>query len=245
MHSIYLSVSTLLICFCTTYAAFIGTDHAAINQKRHDHSNHTHAGLAHMHHNQTTLDRECAKIRELTALTDLVNNATKLQELETKDHLSAAQVAELKDKASNATTKLTTLKANSTLVADCAVVDAKLRLEEQCAHIARLTALTDLVNNATKLSELETKKNLTAEEIAKLKEKAANATVRLTEMEKNTTLVDSCASLKASRSYSTATFTAAVAAVATGNGAVLGVARNSVATITGSVMLAILFAVLL
>ena len=52
------------------------------------------------------------------------------------------------------------MNANSTLVADCAVVDAKLQLEAQCADMARLTALRDLVNNATKLNELETYRQL-------------------------------------------------------------------------------------
>ena len=195
MYFIYLSISTWLVCFCTAYAASIGTDHVAMKQ---DHSNHTYTGLAHMH-NHTTLDRKCAHLHQLTALTDLVNNATKLQELETKMHLSASQVAELKEKASNATTELTALNANSTLVADCAVVDAKLRLEAKCGNMARLTALTDLVNNATKLNELETRRHLSAKEIADLKAKAANATILLTDMEKNTTLVDSCSSLKAAR----------------------------------------------
>jgi len=243
MYFIHLSISTWLVCFCTAYAASIGTDHVAMEQKQQDHSNHTHAGLAHMH-NHTTLDRECAHLRQLTALTDLVNNATKLQELETKMHLSASQAAKLKERASNATTELTALNANSTLVADCAVVDAKLRLEAQCADMARLTALTDLVNNATKLNELETRRHLSAKEISDLKAKAANATILLTDMEKNTTLVDSCSSLKATRSNTSATFTAVAAAKATGNTAVVGIARNDVAAVIGSILLAIHLAAL-
>src|SRR6201996_6858143 len=58
----------------------------------------------------------------------------------------------------------------------------------QCEEMSKLTKLTDLANNATKLSELETKFNLTAAQINDIKTEAANATSRLQELQSNTTL---------------------------------------------------------
>lgn len=69
--------------------------------------------------------------------------------------------------------------------------------KSQCNEIERLTKLTSLMNNATALSEFETKHNLTAAQIDELTTKAANATTRLTELQANTTLTTQCAAVNA------------------------------------------------
>lgn len=69
--------------------------------------------------------------------------------------------------------------------------------KSQCKEIDRLTKLTSIVNNATALSQFETKHNLTAAQVDEFKAKAANATTRLTELQANSTLTTQCAAVNA------------------------------------------------
>lgn len=139
---------------------------------------------------------QCAEISRLTRLTSLVNNATALTELESKHNLTAAQIDDIKASATNATTRLTALQANTTLTTQCAVVNAGSKLKNQCKEMSRLTTLTALASNTTALSELQTKRNLTDAEMAKIKDSAQNATVKLTQLQSNTTLVAACQTIK-------------------------------------------------
>lgn len=54
----------------------------------------------------------------------------------------------------------------------------------------------DLAKNTTKLDELVSKHHLNATEVEKIKEKAANATIKLNRLESNASLVSECANLK-------------------------------------------------
>jgi hypothetical protein len=146
----------------------------------------------------TQENSQCNEISRLTKLTDLVNNATKLTELETKQNLTSNQIDEIKAKAANATTRLTELKSNGTLVSQCAVIGADKQLKNQCKQIQRLTKLANLANNATALNELQTKRNLTTAQMEEIKSEAANATVKLQTLTGNATLTSSCQILQAS-----------------------------------------------
>lgn len=53
-----------------------------------------------------------------------------------------------------------------------------------------------LASNTTALSELQTKNNLTDAEMAKIKDRAQNATVKLTQLQSNTTLLADCQTIK-------------------------------------------------
>lgn len=145
----------------------------------------------------TNAAAQCGEISRLTELTSLAQNATKLAELQTKRNLTDAQIDELKTAATSANTRLTQLNSNTTLVSQCAIVNADKQLKSQCRSLARLTALSNLANNATALSALQAKSNLTANQMTELKAKAANATVKLQELKSNATLTASCQSLQA------------------------------------------------
>lgn len=56
--------------------------------------------------------------------------------------------------------------------------------------------MASLASNTTALSELQTKKNLTDAEMAKIKDRAQKATVKLTQLQSNTTLVAACQTVK-------------------------------------------------
>ena len=70
-------------------------------------------------------------------------------------------------------------------------------LEAECDKIHHLTELVDLAKNTTKLDELVSKHHLNATEVEKIKEKAANATIKLNKLESNASLVSECAHIKA------------------------------------------------
>lgn len=59
-----------------------------------------------------------------------------------------------------------------------------------------LTKMMEVAGNATALSDMAAKKNWTDAKITKFKARAANATMKLTKLTSNTTLVDACATIK-------------------------------------------------
>ena len=147
-----------------------------------------------------SLDRQCAKMAKLEMLSKLASNSTKLDEIVTKKKLTDAQAAHLKSKAANASTELTSMQANATLVSSCAVVDAHKKLKASCREMDRLMTMKQIAdNNATALSDFLAKhkidsKNETA--VNHGKEKAANSTVKLDKLMGNSTLMTSCADMK-------------------------------------------------
>ncbi|KAE9968086.1 hypothetical protein EG328_004169 [Venturia inaequalis] len=140
--------------------------------------------------------KQCSELSRLTKLVDLVNNSTKLTELETKHNMTADKITKLKDSAAKATTRLTELQSNTTLTSQCAIVNAGDKLQGQCKEMKMLTKMMDVAGNATALSEMAAKKNWTDAETDKFKAHAANATMKLNKLKSNTTLVDACATVK-------------------------------------------------
>jgi hypothetical protein len=130
---------------------------------------------------------KCAKLFHLEEIVNLSNNATKL------DKLPAAEQARVKALAANATAELSTLESNKTLVAIC-------QQRQDCREYDMLERWNNILNNATKVSQLEGQmlihgrnhthgQNVTAEEIAQFK---ANVTAKLNTLSQNTTLVNEC-----------------------------------------------------
>lgn len=72
-------------------------------------------------------------------------------------------------------------------------------IDRQCSQMAKMTMLTQLVANQTKLDALVAKGKLNDTEVTALKAKAANATTTLKTMESNTTLVSECNVINANK----------------------------------------------
>ena len=139
----------------------------------------------------------CEELEHLEEVILIVNNATKLAEVEKEEKLTPEQVTKLKEEAANATVKVNELKSNTTLVKECLIVEAHLKLLHECKEIVVLILIVDIANNQTLLLELEeeAKHNLTDAQDVILKELAANATTELAAFEKNTTLITDCKTL--------------------------------------------------
>ena len=151
------------------------------------------------HGSNDSVKAKCVQISRLTKLANLVNNSTELAVYQAKHNLTTAELQKLKAMAANATVQLARLKSNTTLMNDCATIAAAEKLQAQCKEMTVLMDLAKLANNATALKDLQTKYNLTASQVQKLKNEAANATVKLTQLQSNSTLMADCRILKANQ----------------------------------------------
>ncbi|KAF2024794.1 hypothetical protein EK21DRAFT_77920 [Setomelanomma holmii] len=70
-------------------------------------------------------------------------------------------------------------------------------IKQACKQMAKLTHLTELAANQTKLDELVAKGKLNSTEVDALKTKATDATTKLQTMASNTTLTTECAAIDA------------------------------------------------
>ncbi|PSN68305.1 hypothetical protein BS50DRAFT_633909 [Corynespora cassiicola Philippines] len=174
--------------------AFIATAYAlpefpALEARKHDGDGNNGTSK-----NDNPLNKACHKMTKLTKLSDLANNQTKLDELMSKGRIDQARVDEIKAKAANVTAELQSMQSNTTLVEECAVVNAHRKDLRRCKKMKRLEKLASMANNDTALVAFTQKKDLNETLIAKLKEKISEATTKLQEMQSNTTLTDMCAS---------------------------------------------------
>jgi hypothetical protein len=159
----------------------------------------------------TSIDKTCKKMAKLTALTDLAANQTKLDALVSKGKMNDTSIAALKTKAADASTQLKTLMGNSTLVGECAVVNAHKKDVKTCKEMSKLTKLAALKGNTTaqdawvaKMEKMMKKKmgnetmgaGMDDKMMARLQEIIGNATTKLAEMQGNSTLKDMCTMLQ-------------------------------------------------
>ncbi|KAF2652011.1 hypothetical protein K491DRAFT_605765 [Lophiostoma macrostomum CBS 122681] len=142
--------------------------------------------------NGNSVNKACRTMAKLTKLTNLAANQTKLDAMIASGKINATEVDAIKAKAANATSELQTMQSNTTLVSECAVVDAHQAVLKECKQMTKLTKLADLATNQTAMDALMQKKNLNDTQMAKLQERIANATTKLKTLQGNTTLTDLC-----------------------------------------------------
>lgn len=135
----------------------------------------------------------CKEMAQLTQMVKLASNETKLA---AKTKNNATKIAEFQAKASEASTKLTTMESNATLVSTCSVISAAEDTKNACSKMKSLMKLESLAANETALTKM-TKGNTTKADAVKAK--ATEAKTKLADMMANTTLVDACASLTSSK----------------------------------------------
>lgn len=184
MHSFSILLA-LLFAFVTTSYAWPGVDYPGLEPRKHGNGTKSNDP-------ERALDKSCNKMRKLTMLSDLANNQTKLDAWVAAGKLDTTKVDALKAKAANATMELQTMQSNTTLVGECAVVDANLKTVSQCKQMKALTKLAALAGNDTAMTAFEQKKGLNETGIEKLKAKIAEASTKLQAMQSNTTLTDFC-----------------------------------------------------
>ncbi|KAG6357784.1 hypothetical protein INS49_013663 [Diaporthe citri] len=135
----------------------------------------------------TSTKSQCKQVSQLTKFMDIAGNSTKLDKI---TNGNATKAADIQAKASQASTKLTELQSNATLMTACDQIFAVQDTEDACEKMQGLQKLNALIANQTALDE-KTKGNTTKADAikAKAQEKAAD----LTAMEGNATLTSFCA----------------------------------------------------
>lgn len=179
---------TLILTITASSYAWPSTDYPTLEAREHGERNKTDSNDP-----EHALKKSCKRMRRLNALSQLSANQTKLDAWVAEGKLDIAGVEVIKEKAANATTELQTLQSNTTLVAECAVVNAERRSVRQCKKMKKLTKLVALAGNETALTAFEQKKGLNETGIERLKAKIAEASTKLQEMQSNNTLTDFCA----------------------------------------------------
>ncbi|KAE9369217.1 hypothetical protein N431DRAFT_469147 [Stipitochalara longipes BDJ] len=129
---------------------------------------------------------ECKEMAKLNKVVELASNTTKLAEI-TKNN--ATKIAEIQAKASTASTKLTTLQSNSTLVSACAVIDAQEAEDDGCQETFTLQRFVKFAANSSAVATA-TKNNAT--KIAKIQSEASKASTKLQTLTSNSTLQAAC-----------------------------------------------------
>ncbi|KAL5323040.1 hypothetical protein ACEPPN_007568 [Leptodophora sp. 'Broadleaf-Isolate-01'] len=129
---------------------------------------------------------QCKQIRKLQKFVDFASNTTKLEEFTNNN---AAKVAQLQAEAAAASTQLTSMQGNTTLVADCAIINAAEEQENQCEETFELQAFIAFTSNATALAA---KTDNNATRITAIQAKASTAATRLESLMSNSTLQAAC-----------------------------------------------------
>lgn len=177
----------LILAFATASYALPSTDFPALEVRKEGKGNGTQSANP-----EKALKQTCKKMRNLNAVSMLAANQTKLDSWVAAGKLDQAGVDALKAKAATATTELKTMQSNTTLVTECAAVDAERKSVSQCMQMKQLTKLATLAGNATALAAFEQKKKMNDTQIEMFKTKIADAPAKLKEMMSNTTLTTFC-----------------------------------------------------
>ncbi|KAF3042985.1 hypothetical protein E8E12_009676 [Didymella heteroderae] len=180
-------ILALLFAFAATSYAWPSAEFPTLEVRKHGDGNSTKSNNP-----ESALKKSCSKMRKLNAISQIAANQTKLDAWVAEGKLDTAEVDALKAKAANATAELQTMQSNTTLVGECAVVDAERKSVNQCKQMKMLTKLAALAGNETAMTAFEQKKKLNETGIEKLKTKIAEAQTKLKDMESNTTLTDFC-----------------------------------------------------
>lgn len=147
---------------------------------------------AHSHKAQNSTKSMCSEMQQLMHLAKIAGNDTAAAAFTAK----ANNVTNAADKLKSATTKLASMSSNTTLVAECATIDATEETKSQCKKMEKLTKLAAVAKNSTAMQEIMSKAKNSTKEMDAINGAAA----KLATMSGNSTLTDLCAAEKAAKS---------------------------------------------
>lgn len=187
MHSLRV-ILTLLFAFAATSYAWPSLGFETLEARKN--------GNKTMHHGGNPTQKACKEMQKLEKVSSLGNNQTRLDELVAAKKLDASMVDAIKTKAAEATTKLQTMTSNTTLVGECAVIDAAMKTAGECRSMKMLSKLSMLAGNKTALDAMIAKEKLNGTQVDKLNQKIMKADTKFKAMSSNTTLTQICSAMK-------------------------------------------------
>ncbi|KAF7866897.1 hypothetical protein EAF04_005738 [Stromatinia cepivora] len=133
-----------------------------------------------------TEEQTCKEMLGLNKLVKLANNPAKVEAITGND---TTKVAALQAKASAASVKLTELQSNTTLMANCAVIDAAIMTNSSCTQEFLLQKFVDFAANQTLVTATV---NNDMTKVAEIELKASDAATKLQMLQSNATLQAAC-----------------------------------------------------
>jgi hypothetical protein len=192
MHSFRVLIALLFAFVAMSYAS----DMPELQAREDRNATHHKGGEKGGNKGGDSVKKTCKEMSKLTFLTTLAANQTKLDELVAKGKMNATKVDELKAKAAAATTKLQTLTSNTTLTAECAMMNANMEMKHQCKEMKKLQKFTMLASNTTAMDAFAAHKKLNATQVDHLKATLQTMGTKLKALQANTTLTAFCKQMK-------------------------------------------------
>ncbi|KAJ4329849.1 hypothetical protein N0V87_010513 [Didymella glomerata] len=119
-------------------------------------------------------------------------NQTRLDTLLAEKKLTQEQVDNILSKKDAINTELQQLSSNSTLTAECGVINAHRKVVKGCRKLDKLEKLVELANNKTAYDEHLAGEILNQKQTEQLKKNMETAELKLQELRNNGTLVELC-----------------------------------------------------
>ena len=134
----------------------------------------------------------CNRIVALTNLSAMAANQTRLDTLLASKTLTQEQVDNILSKKDTINAELQQLSSNSSLTAECGVINAHKNVVEGCQKLDKLEKLVELANNKTAYDEHLAGEILNQKQTEQLKKNMETAELKLQELRSNSTLVELC-----------------------------------------------------
>lgn len=134
----------------------------------------------------------CKRIAALTDLSTMAANQTRLDTLLADKKLTQEQVDNILSKSDAINAELRQLSSNTTLSAECGVINAHRKVVKGCQKLDKLEKLVELANNKTAYNEHLAGEILNQKQTEQLKKNMETAELELQELRDNSTLVELC-----------------------------------------------------
>ncbi|KAJ8060065.1 hypothetical protein OCU04_011675 [Sclerotinia nivalis] len=133
-----------------------------------------------------TEEQTCKEMLGLNSLVKFANDPAKVEAITGND---TTKVAAFQAKASAASVKLTELQSNTTLMTNCAVIDAAIMTNSSCTQQFLLQKFVDFAANDTLVTATV---NNDMTKVAEIELKASDAAAKLQMLQSNATLQAAC-----------------------------------------------------
>lgn len=171
-------------------SAFVATSYA---RPGHQHFELQQASSADANSAQRSVKGTCKRMAALTNLSTMAANQTRLDTLLADKKLTQEQVDNILSKKDAINAELQQLRSNSTLTAECGVINAHRQVVKGCEKLDKLEKLAELANNKTAYDEHLAGEILNQKQIEQLKKNMETAELKLQELRDNSTLIELCA----------------------------------------------------
>ncbi|KAF2628255.1 hypothetical protein BU25DRAFT_421236 [Macroventuria anomochaeta] len=170
-------------------SAFIASSHAWPEPPHFElqQTENTNAASAHR-----SVQGTCKRIAALTNLSNMVANQTRMDTLLADRKLTQEQVDYMETKKDAIKSELQRLSSNTTLVAECDVINAHSKAVKDCKKLDKLEKLAELANNKTAYDEHLAGEILNQKQTEQLKKNMEDAEIKLQELRSNSTLIGLC-----------------------------------------------------